>query len=302
MTYRLKRIGIIRTPYTESAPYQPIEDDEGEFRIILDPEYAEGLRDLEGFRYIYVLYYMHQLKRSVSMTVCPPWAGGKKVSLFASRSPVRPNPIGLSIVRLKGIADNVILTSGLDVFDGTPLLDIKPYIKDLDSKSDANKGWIEKIKGVSSVEIEKKIKSLGLELPEVPKPVASYVPAVHSGSYVFTSGQLPFIKGELKARGKIGSDLTVEEGYECAKVAALNCLAAVKSVVGAMDRVRRVIRVTGFINSAPGFEEQSKVMNGASDLLVEIFGEEGKHSRLAIGTSELPLGTPVEVEMIVEVQ
>ena len=153
------------------------------------------------------------------------------------------------------------------------MLDIKPYIRDLDSKFDANHGWINKIKGVSEVEIEKKIKSLGLELPEAPKPVASYIPAVHSGNFVFTSGQLPIIKGELKARGKIGSDLTVEEGYECARVAALNCLAALKSVVGELDRVRRVVRVTGFINSAPGFEEQPKVMNGASDLLVEIFGD-----------------------------
>lgn len=151
------------------------------------------------------------------------------------------------------------------------------------------------------MEIEKKIESLGLELPEVPRPVASYIPAVHSGNYVFTSGQLPMIKGELKARGKIGSDLTVEQGYECAKVAALNCLAAVKSVLGELDRVRRIVRVTGFVNSAPGFEEQPKVINGASDLLVEIFGEKGKHSRLALGANELPLGSPVEVEMIVEV-
>ena len=152
------------------------------------------------------------------------------------------------------------------------------------------------------MEIEKRIESLGLELPEAPKPVASYVPAVHSGNYVFTSGQLPFLKGQLKAKGKVGSDLNVEEGYECAKAAALNCLAAVKSVVEKLDRVRRVVRVTGFINSAPGFEEQAKVMNGASDLLVAIFGAMGEHSRLAIGTSELPLGSPVEVEMIVEVQ
>lgn len=302
MTYRVKRIGVIRTSYTKSAPNQPVEDDEGDFRIVLDPEYCEGLRDLEGFRYIYVIYYMHRLQRGVSMGVSPPSAGGKKVGLFASRSPARPNPLGLSIVRLRGIAGNMIFTSGLDVFDETPLLDIKPYIKGLDSKSDANGGWIDEIKGVSLVEIEKKIESLGLELPEVPKPVASYVPSIHSGSYVFTSGQLPFVRGELKARGKVGSDLTVEEGYECARVAALNCLAAVKSVVGALDRVRRVVRVTGFVNSAPGFGEQPKVMNGASDLLIEIFGEQGKHSRLAIGTSELPRGAPVEVELIVEVQ
>jgi len=185
---------------------------------------------------------------------------------------------------------------------GPPLLDSRPYIKDLDSRPDATDGWMSKIKGVGEVEIEKKIRSLGLELPEAPEPVASYVPAVHSGSFVFTSGQLPVIEGELKARGKIGRDLTVEEGYECAKVAALNCLAALKSVVGGLDRVRRIVRVTGFINSAPGCEDQSKVMNGASDLLVEIFCDVGRHSRLAIGASELPLEAPVEVEIIVEVQ
>lgn len=155
---------------------------------------------------------------------------------------------------------------------------------------------------VRSVDIEKKIEALGLELPEVPQPVASYIPAVHSGNYVFTSGQLPVIKGELKRRGKVGSDLSIEEGYECARVAALNCLAAVKSVVGALDRMRRVVRVVGFVNSAPGFEDQPKVINGASDLLVEIFGDQGKHARLALGTNELPLGAPVEVEMVVEVQ
>ena len=150
--------------------------------------------------------------------------------------------------------------------------------------------------------IEKRIEALGLALPEVPKPVASYIPAVHSGNYVFTSGQLPVIKGELKGKGKVGSDLTVEEGYECAKVAALNCLAAVQSMVGTLDRVKRIVRVVGFVNSAPGFEDQPKVINGASDLLVEIFGDQGKHARLALGTSELPMGAPVEVEMVVEVQ
>lgn len=152
------------------------------------------------------------------------------------------------------------------------------------------------------MEIEKRIKSLGLNLPEVPKPVASYVPAVQSGNYVFTSGQIPFVKGELKFKGKVGSDLTLEEGYECAKVAALNCLAAIQSVIGDLDRVSRVVRVTGFINSAPGFLDQPKVLNGASDLLVEIFGEKGRHSRLALGSSELPLGAPVEVDLIVEVK
>lgn len=151
------------------------------------------------------------------------------------------------------------------------------------------------------MEIEKKMRGLGLELPEVPKPVASYVPAVRSGNYVYTSGQVPFVKGELMHRGKLGGDLTIEQGYECARVTAMNCLAAVKSVIDDLDRVKRIVRVTGFINSAPGFTDQPKVLNGASDLLVEIFGERGKHSRLAIGTSELPLGAPLEIDMVVEI-
>jgi enamine deaminase RidA (YjgF/YER057c/UK114 family) len=152
------------------------------------------------------------------------------------------------------------------------------------------------------VEIEDRIKSLGLELPQVPKPVANYVSAVRTGNYVFTSGQVPLVKGELKAKGKVGGDLTLEEGYECARIAALNCLAAVKSVIDDLDRVKQIVRLTGFVNSAVGFNEQPKVLNGASDLLVEIFGERGKHARLAIGTNELPLGAPVEVEMIVELR
>ena len=152
------------------------------------------------------------------------------------------------------------------------------------------------------MEIEKKMRGLGLELPEVPKPVASYVPAVRSGNYVYTSGQVPFVKGELMHKGKLGGDLTIEQGYECARVTAMNCLAAVKSVIDDLDRVKRIVRVTGFINSAPGFSDQPKVLNGASDLLVEIFGERGKHSRLAIGTSELPLGAPLEIDMVVEIE
>jgi enamine deaminase RidA (YjgF/YER057c/UK114 family) len=152
------------------------------------------------------------------------------------------------------------------------------------------------------VEIEDRIKSLGLELPEAPKPVANYVSAVRTGNYVFTSGQIPVVKGELKAKGKVGGEITVEEGYECAKIAALNCLAAVKALIADLDRVNRIVRVTGFVNSALGFTEQPKVLNGASDLLVEIFGERGKHSRLAIGAGELPGGAPVEVEMVVEVR
>jgi tRNA-Thr(GGU) m(6)t(6)A37 methyltransferase TsaA len=144
-SFEFKQIGIIKTPYTDNAPYQPVHEDEGEFCIIVNPEYASGLRKLIEFRYIYVIYYIHQIKQEVSMIVAPSWTGGAEVGVFASRSPVRPNFIGLSIVRIKRIVSNKIFTSGLDVFDKTPLLDIKPYVKDLDSKPDANYGWIEEI-------------------------------------------------------------------------------------------------------------------------------------------------------------
>jgi len=142
VSFKFKQIGIIRTPYIDNAPYQPIEE-EGDFRIVVKPQYTDGLYKLAKFRYIYVLYYIDKVKRKLSMLIIsPPWTGGTDVGVFASRSPVRPNRIGISIVRIKRIVKNTVFTSGLDVFDKTPLLDIKPYIKDLDTKSDANYGWI----------------------------------------------------------------------------------------------------------------------------------------------------------------
>ncbi len=141
----LKPIGVIRTPYKDAAPFQPVEDSEGNFRIILEPEYARGLYRLSRFRYIYVLYYMNRVHGEPSLTVHPPWAGGYEVGLFASRSPARPNPIGLSVVRLLGIEGRVIRTSGLDAYDRTPLIDIKPYIQELDVKKDANDGWLDDV-------------------------------------------------------------------------------------------------------------------------------------------------------------
>ena len=143
INFNLKRIGVIRTPYTDNAPYQPVADDEGDFRIVVSPQYSDGLRDLDRFHYIYVLYFIDRVNKAISMTVSPSWTPGSEVGVFASRSPVRPNCLGLSIVRIKHITGNQIVTSGLDVFDGTPLLDLKPYIKELDSKSDANYGWLE---------------------------------------------------------------------------------------------------------------------------------------------------------------
>jgi tRNA-Thr(GGU) m(6)t(6)A37 methyltransferase TsaA len=145
--FEIRQIGTIHTPYVDNAPYQPVEEDRGTFSIELFQQYIDGLAELNRFSYMYVLYYVHKLKGEAAMTISPPWAHNKKVGLFASRSPLRPNTIGLSIVRIKRIVKNNIYTSGLDVFDGTPLLDIKPYIKDLDSKDDADYGWIENLKG-----------------------------------------------------------------------------------------------------------------------------------------------------------
>lgn len=139
-------IGVIRTPYAEKAPYQPIDDDSGNFRIVLFAAHQDGLLHLERFRCIYILYHTHKAMAASSPLVNPPWTAGTTVGIFASRSPRRPNGLGLSVVRLRGIEKNVIYTSGLDVFDGTPLLDIKPYIQDLDVKMDANYGWLEEIK------------------------------------------------------------------------------------------------------------------------------------------------------------
>ncbi len=136
-------IGVIRTPYRESAPRQADAAAEGDFRIIVDECYRQGLNQLERFRYLYVFFHIDRLDRAVSMMVSPPMAEGRQVGLFASRSPVRPNPIGLSIVRIKRIAGTVIHTTGIDALDGTPLLDIKPYIRHLDVKLDANDGWLD---------------------------------------------------------------------------------------------------------------------------------------------------------------
>lgn len=151
------------------------------------------------------------------------------------------------------------------------------------------------------MKIEENLKEMGLNLPEAPKPVASYVPFVRTGNLVYTSGQICLANGELKYKGKAGREYTVEEAYEAAKLCCLNALAVVKSAIGDLDRVKRVVKVVGFVNSAPGFNAQPKVVNGASDLLVKVFGEAGRHARSAVGCSDLPMDTTVEVEMVVEV-
>jgi enamine deaminase RidA (YjgF/YER057c/UK114 family) len=147
---------------------------------------------------------------------------------------------------------------------------------------------------------DNRLRELGLELPAVPKPAGSYLPAVRAGSFIFTAGQLPFEEGELRLKGKVGDGVTPEEAYSAARLCALNALAAVAAEAGALSNVRRVVKVTGFVASAPGFNGQPAVINGASDLLGKVFGNAGLHARSAVGVSELPLDAPVEVELIVE--
>lgn len=149
---------------------------------------------------------------------------------------------------------------------------------------------------------EERMKALGIELPKVPKPVAEYIPAKRIGNLVFCSGQGPIREGRIVHKGKLGVEKTVEEGYDAAKICVLNCLAAVGSLVGSLNKVDEIIKVTGFVNSAPNFFEQPEVINGASELLVKIFGDKGRHTRCAIGTSHLPRDISVEIEMILTVE
>ena len=144
-----------------------------------------------------------------------------------------------------------------------------------------------------------RLTELGITLPPVAAPVAAYVPAVRTGSYVYTSGQLPMVEGKLAATGKVGGEITPEEAHDLARICALNAVAAVDALVG-IDTVARVVKVVGFVASATGFTGQPVVVNGASELLGEIFGDAGKHARSAVGVAELPLGAPVEVELVVE--
>jgi enamine deaminase RidA (YjgF/YER057c/UK114 family) len=149
--------------------------------------------------------------------------------------------------------------------------------------------------------VEDRLAELGLAVPDVAKPVASYVPAVRSGSYVYTSGQLPMQSGELMARGKVGAEVSPEDAAGCAQQCALNAIAAVKAELGDLDLVKRVVKVVCFVSSDPAFTAQPQVANGASDLLGKAFGDAGVHARSAVGVPVLPLDAPVEVEIVVEV-
>jgi enamine deaminase RidA (YjgF/YER057c/UK114 family) len=146
-----------------------------------------------------------------------------------------------------------------------------------------------------------RLRELGLTLPAVAAPAGAYVPARRSGSLVFTAGQLPFVDGALAATGKVGAEVTPEQAHDLARACALNALAAVDQLVG-LDAVAGVVKVVGFVASAPGFTGQPGVLNGASELLAAVFGEAGRHARSAVGVAELPLGAPVEVELVVELR
>jgi len=145
---------------------------------------------------------------------------------------------------------------------------------------------------------EEHAKSIGIKIPTAATPVGAYLLAVQSGTLLFTAGQGPVKDGVPVFRGKVGRDITVEDAYEAAKLSALNCLAAAKSILGTLDRIERVVKVNGYVNSASGFTDQAKVMNGASDILVQIFGEKGRHARTSVGVSELPQNIAVEVDLV----
>ncbi|GLZ13788.1 LysR family transcriptional regulator [Actinomadura sp. NBRC 104425] len=149
---------------------------------------------------------------------------------------------------------------------------------------------------------EERLRDLGLELPEVVAPAGSYVPAVRTGSLVYTAGQVPMVGGKLPVTGKVGAEVSLEEAVEQAKICALNAMAALRAETGELARVRRIVKVVGFVASAPDFYDQAKVVNGASDLLGAVFGDAGRHARSAVGVAVLPLNAPVEVELIAEVE
>ena len=146
-----------------------------------------------------------------------------------------------------------------------------------------------------------RLAELGLTLPPVPQPVAAYIPAVLTGSYVYTSGQLPLVDGKLRGTGKVGEDVAVDEAAGLARICALNALAAIASVAGGLDAITRIVKVTCFVSSAPDFTGQAQVANGASEFLIEVLGDAGRHARSAVGMAVLPLDSPVEVELIAEV-
>ena len=148
---------------------------------------------------------------------------------------------------------------------------------------------------------EAQVTALGLVLPAPPKPVATYIPVVQTGNLLFLSGMIPLQGGMLIMAGKLSKDISVEQGYEAAKICVLNALAVIRQHLGTLDRVKQVVKLVGYVASAEGFVQQPAVINGASDLLVKIFGDAGRHARVAVGAAALPLNAPVEIELIVQI-
>jgi len=155
---------------------------------------------------------------------------------------------------------------------------------------------------MKKINVEDKLKELGIKLPEVPIPVGSYIPAKISGNLAFTSGQSAKINGVRHYVGKVGKEITIKEGYLAAYEATLNCLVALKQAIGSLDKITNIVKVVGFVNSASGFNRQPDVINGCSDLLLKLYGKNGKHARSAVGVAELPYNISVEIEMIVEIE
>ena len=151
------------------------------------------------------------------------------------------------------------------------------------------------------MDIEARLKKLGFTLPEPPQPVAAYVPAVLVGDLLFLSGTTCYKDGEFLFTGRVGAELTIEQGYSAARQTALNLLSVIKSTLGSLDQVKRMVKLNGYVNSAPDFDRQPEVINGASELFEELYGERGKHARTAIGVSDLPAHIPVEIELVVQV-
>lgn len=151
-------------------------------------------------------------------------------------------------------------------------------------------------------DLEKKLKELGLSIPEAPMPVAAYVPGVKIGDFIYTSGQIPLVNGEVKYKGKVGLDVSADKAYEAAKICALNCLGVVKSLIDDLDQIEQIVKVVGFVNSAPDFTSQPQVVNGASELFGKLFGDKGAHARSAVGVNSLPLDSTCEVEIVVKLK
>ena len=149
--------------------------------------------------------------------------------------------------------------------------------------------------------VEDRLRELGIEIPDVPTPLGSYKPASVSGNLIFVSGQLPFEDGRLLLEGKVGAEVSIEEGMRAAKACSVNALAVMSTELGSLERVKRIIKITGYVASSPGFHNQANVINGASDLFYQVFGDNGRHARAAVGVSELPLNSPVEIELIAEI-